>query len=57
MIKKVINYTDYDGNEREESFYFNLCDTIRDANRGQVTAVLESGLTNKCYTVRDGHGS
>lgn len=24
MIKKTINYTDYDGNERTEDFYFNL---------------------------------
>lgn len=24
MIKKTIKYTDYDGNEREEDFYFNL---------------------------------
>lgn len=24
MLKKVITYTDYDGNERTESFYFNL---------------------------------
>lgn len=24
MIKKTIKYTDYDGNEREEDFFFNL---------------------------------
>ena len=24
MIKKTISYTDYDGNERKEDFYFNL---------------------------------
>ena len=24
MLKKVIKYTDYDGNEREEEYYFNL---------------------------------
>ena len=24
MLKKTIEYTDYDGNEREEDFYFNL---------------------------------
>lgn len=24
MLKKTINYVDYDGNEREEDFYFNL---------------------------------
>ena len=24
MLKKTIKYTDYNGNEREEDFYFNL---------------------------------
>lgn len=24
MLKKVIKYTDFDGNEREETFYFNM---------------------------------
>ena len=24
MLKKAISYTDYDGNERTETFYFNL---------------------------------
>ena len=24
MLKKTINYTDYNGNERTEDFYFNL---------------------------------
>ena len=24
MYKKTIKYTDYDGNEREEDFYFNM---------------------------------
>lgn len=24
MLKKTVKYTDYDGNEREEDFYFNL---------------------------------
>lgn len=24
MLKKTISYTDYDGNERTEDFYFNL---------------------------------
>lgn len=24
MLKKTISYTDYDGNKREEDFYFNL---------------------------------
>ena len=30
MLKKTIKYTDYDGNEREEHFYFNL-------NKAEVT--------------------
>ena len=30
MLKKTIKYTDYDGNEREEEFYFNL-------NKAEVT--------------------
>ena len=30
MLKKTIKYTDYDGNEREEYFYFNL-------NKAEVT--------------------
>ena len=24
MLEKTISYTDYDGNERKEKFYFNL---------------------------------
>lgn len=27
MLKKNIKYTDFDGNEREETFYFNLTET------------------------------
>lgn len=27
MLKKTITYTDYDGNERTEDFYFNLTNT------------------------------
>ena len=30
MLKKTIKYTDYDGNEREKDFYFNL-------NKAEVT--------------------
>lgn len=30
MLKKTIKYTDYDGNKREEDFYFNL-------NKAEVT--------------------
>ncbi len=44
MIKKNIKYTDFNGNEREESFYFNLTkvELLRmDAN------AQEGGLTEK----------
>lgn len=27
MLKKLINYTDYNGNERSENFYFNLSES------------------------------
>ena len=37
MYKKMIKYTDYDGNEREEPFYFNL-------NKAEV--VKWEGMTN-----------
>ena len=29
MIKKTISYVDYDGNEREEDFYFNHPDFVK----------------------------
>lgn len=40
MLKKVITYTDYDGNQRIETFYFNL-------NKAEVTEMemsTEGGL-------------
>jgi hypothetical protein len=40
MLKKVISYTDYDGNERTETFFFNL-------NQAEVTEMelsVEGGL-------------
>jgi hypothetical protein len=41
MLKKTINYTDYDDNERKEDFYFNL-------NKAELTEMevsCEGGLT------------
>ena len=35
MLKKTIKYKDYDGNEREEDFYFNL-------NKAEIT-MMEAG--------------
>jgi hypothetical protein len=37
MLKKTIKYTDYDGNEREEDFYFNL-------NKAELVE-MEMGVT------------
>lgn len=42
MLKKTINYTDYDGNEREEDFYFNL----NKAELVQMNFSAEGGLEN-----------
>lgn len=45
MIKKIINYTDYDGNEREESFYFNLTESeiieMEFSTTGGLTQMIE----------------
>lgn len=45
MIKKTINYTDYDGNEREESFYFNLTESeiieMEFSTTGGLTQMIE----------------
>ena len=42
MLKKTIKYTDYDGNEREEDFYFNL----NKAELVQMNFSAEGGLEN-----------
>lgn len=45
MLKKIINYTDYDGNEREESFYFNLTESeiieMEFSTTGGLTQMIE----------------
>lgn len=45
MLKKTITYTDYDGNERTEDFYFNLTKTevaeIEYSTNGGLVKMLE----------------
>lgn len=41
MFKKTIAYTDYDGNEREEDFYFNLTE----AEITEMEMGINGGLT------------
>lgn len=49
MLKKRIKYTDYDGNEREEDFYFNL-------TKAEITEMelsTEGGLQNLIEKIVD----
>ncbi len=45
MIKETIKYLDYDGNEREETFYFNLSETeltqMQLSKEGTMTEYLQ----------------
>ena len=56
MLKKTITYTDYDGNERTEDFYFNL-------SKAEVTAMelsTEGGIQKslgKIISDQDGKGT
>lgn len=43
MLKKVIKYVDYDGNEREEAFYFNLTK----AEVTELAVSVEGGLAKQ----------
>ena len=43
MLKKTIKYTDYDGNVREEDFYFNL----NKSEIAQLELSIPGGITNK----------
>ncbi len=43
MLKKVIEYTDYDGNKRTETFYFNLSK----AEVAEMELSINGGLVNK----------
>lgn len=50
MVQKKITYTDYDGNERTETFYFNL-------TKAEVTRMnfaREGGLLDYLQTIIDG---
>lgn len=43
MLKKLIKYTDFDGNEREEEFYFNLTK----AEVLEMEISVDGGLANR----------
>lgn len=43
MLKKTIKYTDFDGNDREETFYFNLTQ----AEIAEMELTTEGGLAAK----------
>lgn len=51
MLKKTINYTDYDGNEREETFYFNLSTAelieLRNETNGGLEKLLQKMVETK----------
>jgi hypothetical protein len=51
MIKKTIKYTDFDGNEREETFYFNLtkaeCMEMELSTNGGLENVVRSIIEAK----------
>ncbi len=52
MLKKTIKYVDFDGNEREETFYFNLTQ----AEVAEMELSTEGGLAakiNKIIEARD----
>lgn len=49
MIKKTITYTDYDGIERTEDFYFNLSK----AELAEMNLTTEGGLDKKIKAIVD----
>lgn len=49
MLKKRIKYTDYDGNEREEDFYFNLSK----AEVVELELTTEGGLEQMIQKITD----
>ena len=49
MLKKVITYTDYDGNERKETFYFNLSK----AEIAEMQLSTSGGLTTMIQKIID----
>lgn len=49
MVKKVIKYTDFDGNERTEAFYFNLTK----AELAEMEMSTDGGMAKKLQTIID----
>lgn len=51
MLKKTIKYTDYDGNERVEDFYFNLTKAevtdMEVSTKGGLSKTIESIIASK----------
>lgn len=47
MLKKTIKYTDFDGNERTEDFYFN----ITKAEALEIEMATDGGLTKQLETI------
>jgi len=47
MLKKTIKYTDFDGNQREETFYFNLTK----AEIAEMELSTEGGLSTKLQKI------
>ena len=52
MLKKTIKYTDYDGNEREEDYYFNLNEAELTEMEFSTTGGMH-GLVRKITTEQD----
>lgn len=53
MLRKTITYTDFNGNERTEDFYFNLTK----AELTEMEMVTDGGLTNKLQRIVDTNDS
>ncbi len=53
MLKKTIAYTDYDGNAREESFYFNLTKSELTEMQMSATGGLDQ-MIQKIVEAQDG---
>lgn len=51
MLKKTITYTDYDGNERTEDFYFNISKTelaeLEYSVKGGLKKMMEKAVAEK----------
>lgn len=49
MLKKTITYTDYDGNERKETFYFNLME----AELSEMELTTPGGMSSMITRIVD----